>query len=203
MLIQKKISLICAIFTATLLPAQFYLQNFKAVAANPYQALITWTVGGGSISCSNLELQTSLDSFQNFSSIYTYPGVCGANSTDVDFNYTHPYPDIHKKNYYRIYTPVSGYSSIVFVDFGAINGNYNIYPDPLTEYSVLTFDNPTNQNFLLKITNAKGNNNYVFPDIYTAQIPLPKSWFYGGIYFFRLINLETGNFTRGKFIVIE
>ncbi|MBC7863784.1 MAG: hypothetical protein IAF38_12490 [Bacteroidia bacterium] len=183
-------------------PGQVYFTNVKAQAANPYQAFISWTIAAGSTTCSGIEVQTSLDSFANYSSIYTVPGICGGSSSDQSYDYTHNNPDIHKKNYYRIYAPTGGYSPIVMVDFGAINGEYNIYPDPISDATVLTFDNPNSDPMILDIVNAKGYRLFYIPYITTTQFNLPKSWFEGGMYYFRLIN-PSGGIIRGKFIVIE
>jgi hypothetical protein len=183
--------------------AQVYIKNLKAQAANPYQALISWTVGAGSVACSGMEVHWSLDSFTTTSSmVYTVPTICGASGVDENYDFTHTNPDIHKKNYYRIYSSQGGYSSIVMVDFGAINGNYNIFPDPIEDNTYLTFDNPNNEQYILDIANAKGNRVYYTQYNVTAQIQLSKSWFDAGVYFFRLYSVS-GNIIRGKFVVAK
>jgi hypothetical protein len=150
-----------------------YVSNLYGVVAQN-SAHLHWTVAKGPYTCSDTELQWSLDSLYGYQTIYTNSYPCGNPNTDESYNYIHQTtaglltnPDLNKKNYYRIYMPPSSYSQVAVVDFAAVNGGYKVYPSPVEAESRIEFSNPSGKEFIVDIADSRGFLLYHFENIST------------------------------------
>jgi hypothetical protein len=87
------------------LAAQFPITAFSAAPANGLVNL-SWTIGAGN-TCEDLEVQHSTDSI-NYTTVYTYLGVCGNATFEQSYSWTHTQPVCGATNYYRLYTRTNG-----------------------------------------------------------------------------------------------
>ncbi len=190
------------VFTALLLQAQVpTVAHFHGVA-NKNTAIINWTILKGPYTCAGVELQWSTDSLYGYTSIYTDYSVCGNPNTDEEKNTIHQSPDIHKKNFYRLFLPPFTYSQIIVVDFTKENGAYQLFPHPFSNQARLEFENPNGEACILEIAHPKGYLLYRFEYINTNYFYLYKGWFTeSNLFYFRIYPIS-GNFKpiRGKFI---
>jgi len=76
---------------------------------------------------------------------------------------------------------------------------FQIYPNPLSDHSVIAFDNPNNHEFTIRIFNLKGEE-LIRDQIKTNQYKISSELFSSGIYFFNLTDFEDHSI-KGKFIV--
>lgn len=75
-----------------------------------------------------------------------------------------------------------------------------IYPNPITDYSLIEFDNPGNISYTLLLYNSQGQLLWTLKDIKTNRIPLEIKDLSTGIYFFQL-NSNTELYSVGNFII--
>ena len=101
------------------------------------------------------------------------------------------------------YEDVSGdfeISSVTGIKPQNENRKFNIYPNPVTKYSLIEFDNESNKTYAFTIYNIKGQKVRTIRDIRTNRIQLEIKDLTCGIYFFHL-NSETGLYFKGNFII--
>ncbi len=81
--------------------------------------------------------------------------------------------------------------------------NYKLYPNPLTEHSILMFDNSENKHFTFSLYNIRGQLIRTTKNINTDNIVIDKEKLSSGIYFFRLIQNDASHMINGKIMVIK
>jgi len=81
-----------------------------------------------------------------------------------------------------------------------IENEVKIYPNPISDKSILTFDNSMKLNMCIQIYNSSGS---LIKEIVTTsdQIPLSSVEFDQGLYLFRIVKDNNYQYRRGKFIV--
>ncbi len=89
--------------------------------------------------------------------------------------------------------------------------NYNllsIYPNPFTEYAIITFDNPTNEKYRLLIIDVTGKVVMEINEIYGDRVEIDGSNLSAGVYVFELTcgqcvlaGKEGEKLFRGRFVV--
>lgn len=104
-MLMQRFTLLLFILLPFGLRAQFPIVAFSAAPANGLVNL-SWTIGAGN-TCEDLEVQHSTDSV-NFTTVYTYLGVCGNTSFEQSYSWTHTQPVCGSTNYYRLYTRTNG-----------------------------------------------------------------------------------------------
>lgn len=145
---------------------------------------ISWTIKAG-FSCNEVNVEHSTDS-TTLTSIYTYPGVCGATSKDLEYSFIQQDPTKNAKNYYRMNLGNYGYSEILqinFSDYG--NTGYSIAPNPIINAGKLRFNNSENERFNFEVYDSRGMLVYS-QEIIADEIDLSATKFKSGVYFFRL-----------------
>ncbi|MGB1518478.1 MAG: T9SS type A sorting domain-containing protein [Crocinitomicaceae bacterium] len=171
---------------------------FHTEELNGY-VLLTWNIKQGN-TCNGVKVEHSIDSL-NFNEIGSIEGICGSNSSDIDYEFTHQSPTLNTVNYYRLFMPGIGYSWVVSRKVIAINNpGYTIAPNPVTSNSVLYFENSNNQRCLLKIMNMAGNVVHL-QELFDEQVYLGEIGLESALYFFEIQEVETSTSVRGKFIV--
>ncbi|HOB27728.1 MAG TPA: T9SS type A sorting domain-containing protein, partial [Bacteroidales bacterium] len=89
--------------------------------------------------------------------------------------------------------------------------NYNllsIYPNPFTEYAIITFDNPKKEKYRLLITDVTGKVVMEINEIYGDRVEIDGSNLSAGVYVFELTcgqcvlaGKEGEKLFRGRFVV--
>jgi len=75
-----------------------------------------------------------------------------------------------------------------------------IYPNPITDFSFIEFENPDNNSYTFTLYNMKGQQLRILKDIKTNRILLELKDLSKGIYFFQL-NSDALSYSKGNFIV--
>ena len=94
-----------------------------------------------------------------------------------------------------------GYSWVISEKIIAIDEpGYTIAPQPVTEQSILYFENPNNKEHTFSVANLSGRVVYS-ATLLDEQLDLGQLGFDSGYYFFELQEVGTSTNVRGKFIV--
>lgn len=75
-----------------------------------------------------------------------------------------------------------------------------VYPNPITDFSLIEIENPGNNSHTITVYNSRGQPIRSLQDIKTNRIPLEPRNLSKGIYFFQL-NSKTELYFKGNFIV--
>ena len=75
-----------------------------------------------------------------------------------------------------------------------------VYPNPITDFSLIEIENPGNNSYTITVYNSRGQPIRTLQDIKTNRIPLELGNLSKGIYFFQL-NSKTELYFKGNFIV--
>ncbi len=171
---------------------------FNATELNG-RVFLTWNIKQGN-TCNGVKVEHSVDSV-NFAEIGSIEGVCGSNSANVAYEFTHHNPTLNAVNYYRLLLGGVGYSWVISEKLVAINElGYTIAPQPITEKSTLYFENPNNKEHRFIVSSLSGG--IVHSELSLGeQINLGELKFRSGIYYFELQEVGTSTNVRGKFIV--
>jgi hypothetical protein len=161
--------------------------------------LLTWNIKQGN-TCNGVKVEYSIDSL-NFSEIGSIEGVCGSNTANVAYEFTHQSPTLNAVNYYRLLMGGIGYSWVISEKIIAIDElGYTIAPQPVTNQSILYFENSNNKEYKLSVANLSGKVVYA-ASLLNEQLSLGELGFASGYYFFELQEVGTSTNVRGKFIV--
>lgn len=79
---------------------------------------------------------------------------------------------------------------------------YHLFPNPMNENAVLTFENPNNEKHKFLLFNVKGEKVQEINNITTDQVKIERKDLIPGLYFF-LLQTKTGSGRKGKLMMIE
>jgi hypothetical protein len=180
------------------LKAQTTLSRFS-VAQIDDKVRLNWTFTEGFV-CTGTTIQRSTDNYA-FQNIGQIEGICGSFDEPISYLFEDSFPTSNQINYYRLKLGAFGFSdtlSILFIKYN--DQNYSLSPNPLSDKSVLYFENKKSDPFTLRILNNRG---MLIREIYirSNQVRLQRSDFNAGLYFFVLCDTEA-NCTIGKFLVL-
>lgn len=166
------------------------------VSENDNSLLITWTIKAG-FSCSDLHIEHSSDGI-NYSTVYSYPGICGAIGNDETFNFNHEDPKTGN-NFYKIDLGFFGFSEPLSANFiNKKEKGYVIYPMPVQKNSKISFYNPGFLKFTLIVSEGSGKVVYLEDNITKSEVQINNLNLQKGTYHFILSN---GNISySGTFI---
>ncbi len=161
------------------------------------KVVLTWTINQGN-TCNGIDVYRSVDSV-NFTKIGNIEGICGSPESSTSYQFTDNFPEKNEINYYRLKLGALGYTYIVQVEVLDIGeSNYLIRPNPISENTLLIFNNDTNSEVRLIVHDFKGS------EVYTAltigeEFVLSKNDFIAGVYFFTLKTNQRN--VTGRFVV--
>jgi len=161
------------------------------------KVVLTWTINQGN-TCNGIDVYQSVDSV-NFTEIGDIEGICGSPESSTSYQFTDNFPEKNEINYYRLKLGALGYTYIVQVEVLDIGEhNYSLRPNPISENTLLIFNNDTNSEVRLIVRDFKGS------EVYTAittgeEFVLSSIDFDAGVYFFTL-NTDERTIT-GRFVV--
>ncbi len=129
----------CFVTTFTYAQESNYLSNFN-VQLQEDNVIISWTTSAD-FRCEDLKVEHSLDTI-NFNSVYTYPGICGAEGKEADYFFVFKNVVFNKLNHFRINLGIYGYSEIKDVHIVTRSGLKPIVtPNPANLNSLIQFAN--------------------------------------------------------------
>lgn len=182
---MKKLLFLLLFFAGTYLHAQLAIIAFEAKQLNK-QVKLQWTVGRGN-TCQDIEVQHSHDG-QNFTTIYTYLGICGEATFDQTYSWTQENPVLNTDNYYRLNTSTGVISDTVMLRvIGYNESGILISPNPAQSATTIFFYNPGNQSHRLELFNAEGKILWQSEKSTGNKIEISRPENIAGLCFFRLI----------------
>jgi len=131
-------------------------------------------------------------------------------------NFTH-HPSDSSPDGMKHYNPMKLYTSDIVIDYVRNNGgvlqlywddfeiwkdtnivlnvsenedlnNFKLFPNPMSDYSILEFNNSTNENYTLRLYNIQGQIVRIITNIKSNQVIIKKDNLINGLYFFHLSN---------------
>lgn len=170
------------------------MASFNAQRSGDH-VIVTWTIRSG-FSCASVNVLHSTDSI-NFTSIYEYPGICGASTLDESYSFTHTAPSTGK-NFYKLDLGSYGTSAVVVVNMISYGTNgLVITGDPGSQHEVF-FSNSANAIFYMELFDVNGKIIYSQQEIEGDQITLPLITTSNGIIIVRLTGND-GTIYEGKY----
>lgn len=173
------------------------IESFSAEVYNE-SVLINFRINSG-YTCNGIDVLHSTDSV-NFSTVYTFEGICGSTTESIAYEYTHPNPVKNSKNYYRLYLGGPGFSWVINVLVIDLINSSLIKPNPLLSTSELIFENNTVTEHQLVISNMYGQ--IVFSETTNgSSFILNRNDFVPGVYVYSIIDTDKGNRITGRLTV--
>jgi hypothetical protein len=173
-----------------------YLSRYALQIQEDY-LIVSWTTSED-FTCADVKVEHSLDS-SNFSTIYTYPGICGAIAKEVDYFFLYKEIIFNKVNYFRINLGVYGYSEVKFVHIiRRTDLQPLVTPNPSDAGSAIHFSNDDRELVTIQIYNFNGNE--VGPAVTSKNTKVLLSQFNGltpGLHFFSIT--KDGIMRSGRF----
>lgn len=132
------------------------LSGFSVVKIDYDASLVQWTMAPGA-TCFRMEVQHSVDAL-NFSTIYTYPGVCGDLNEESHYSWADVNAKPYALNYYRMKLAETEFSSVVVVDLDSdlAGDELQLFPNPARELVQLIIRNPNREDFKLRLFDSEG-----------------------------------------------
>lgn len=192
---MKKNLLLFFVLCGTFLHAQLAVIAFEAKQiSNTVQ--LQWTVGRGN-TCQDLEVQHSFDGI-HFTTIYTYPGICGEATFDQTYSWTQQDPQQNSDNFYRLNTGTGVVSDTISLRIIGYNEQgFLISPNPAQSEASLFFYNPGNQTYQAELFTADGKLVFTSEKTTGNCIRISRPAANAATYFFRLIP-ENGEAKTGR-----
>lgn len=191
---MKKILLLVFVLCGTFLHAQLAIIAFEAKQLNK-EVQLQWTVGRGN-TCQDIEIQHSHDG-QNFTTIYTYLGICGDASFDQTYSWTQANPVLNTNNFYRLYTSTGVISDTISLRIIGYNeSGFLVSPNPAVNETTLFFYNPGNQSYTVELLTADGKLIWKSEKTTGNSILLSRPNGSSSVFYFRLIP-EDGEIKTG------
>lgn len=172
-----------------------YLANFSG---NPYKksALLLWTTKVG-FSCSDIKIEHSTDT-TNFKAIYTWPGICGATTSEINYTYEVPNLTPGIVHCFRLNMGVYGTSTIIKIFVPLVAKTALIVPHPANNKSKLVFNLESGESATITIYNNEGVQVYFQGDYNSNSMELNQLGISSGLYYY---SVSTGSkLFKGKFI---
>ncbi len=174
-----------------------YLANFSG---NSYKnsALLQWTTKIG-FSCSDIKIEHSLDSLK-FESIYTWPGICGATSQEIDYTYQVPSLATGIYHYFKLNMGFYGTSSFIKVFVPLAVKTALVVPNPATFESKIVYNLESGESAKIEIYNSHGDTVFSMMETFENNIELKNLGLPNGLYCYKIIT--NSKIFSGKFIYL-
>lgn len=145
------------------------------------------------------DIQRSSDSI-HFTTIGTITGICGSTDKDETYTFEDEMPLLNQSNYYRLILGQLGYSEFISVHYVDYENGILLFPNPLTESTMLYFPNDKKELFTIKIYDISGILQSV-SETRDASVLIGTKNFSRGIY---LVTLEQeGNVRYQEKMVVQ
>lgn len=163
------------------------------------KVLLTWNIKQGN-TCNGVKVEHSTDSL-TFTEVGSIEGVCGSASASTPYEFTHQDPTQNAVNYYRLLLGGVGYTWVISEKIIAIDTfGYTVAPNPVTESSILYFENANNDDFEFTVYDPSGVLVYD-GTVSASEVALGSLGLESGLHFFRITDPGTSTTVRGKFLI--
>ncbi|MCF8330900.1 MAG: T9SS type A sorting domain-containing protein [Bacteroidales bacterium] len=159
---------------------------------------LIWTFNSGE-TCDGTWVKHGTDSL-SLETIYHVPGICGAASKEVRYEYIHEFPEKNTMNYYRLELGNRGFSAIVRVYFDDVGNGFAIYGNPLTDYSEIILSNDFRGNAEVIIYDQNGKI-HLQERLSKKAFKLYREQFNSGLYFI-IVRFDNKKVFKEKIMVI-
>ena len=134
----------------------------------------------------------------NFESIYTWPGICGANTIEINYNYEVPHLKAGIPHFFRLNMGVYGNSSIIKVIIPLTTKTAAIVPHPANWESQLIYQLEPGETADIKLYNNLGTEVYSIQNHPSNSLELKQLNLNESIYYYTVIT--SSKLFKGKFI---
>ena len=196
----RKSTIIWTILFLASLPAmgRAYLSGFT-VSEVDGNVVVNWTTRAG-FTCEDINVLYGTDSTE-LSSVYTYPGICGSDTSEESYTFIMREPDVNQDIFFQIDLGVFGKSEILHLRITQIGTSGSlVYPNPASSQSTLLFDNPNADVSEITVYSGAGSQIYSYKtrnrSVTLAELNLEHS----GLYSYTI--LVDGRILRGKFVLL-
>jgi len=115
---------------------------------------LSFTFKGGN-TCLGTDIQRAPDSI-HFTTIGSIAGICVSTDKEENYTFEDKMPLVNQQNYYRLILGQLGYSESISVHYLDYNDDVLIFPNPVTESTLLYFPNEKNELITVKIFDISG-----------------------------------------------
>lgn len=174
------------------------INDFSASELNG-KVLLTFAIKQGN-TCNGVDIFHSIDSV-DFTKIGSIQGICGSSQAQIEYDFTHLYPEKNEINYYKLSLGGIGFSWIVSAEVIGLGANSALLrPNPISEGSELFFNNETNALLTLNVYSSAGT--LVKLEQTTSEFFIVNaSEFESGMYFYSIHPEGIKSEIIGRFIV--
>lgn len=174
--------------------------NFYLIP-NDKEVLMYWTIDSGS-TCNGITVWHSTDSI-NYTEIGRIYGVCGSSSSSTLYNFTHKFPQLNTKNYYKLQLGYSQFTKAQTIFIKYIEpGILHLFPNPSTGETTIEFNNEQLMHYSIIITNKLGKLVYKKEEILEEEILLNTAEWDQGTYSITVSD-NSGKILQEKLIIIN
>lgn len=172
------------------------LDNFSVRQVGDHIQLDFGIIGGAS--CNGVQLLRSADG-EKFYQINEIQGICGGSEFTEQYTLIDDSPFQSTTNHYKLVLGTQGESEVLMIQFVDLDAGYNIAPNPVQEWVLIRFDNPTEKAFEFSMFDLAGAQVRPNTVVTSAEIHLWLSDLIPGIYIFQLKG-EDGRLITGKIL---
>jgi hypothetical protein len=144
------------ILTSPCIGQSISLDAFTVSANSNNEVVLNWTMSVGAI-CTSPQLQRSRDN-KNFTTFYTYPGVCGSSAEAQSYQQVDNDPILYAVSYYRIKLSESEFSEVKSVNLQSElkNAEVIIAPNPAVGQITIKCRKELGEQFDLQVFDRQG-----------------------------------------------
>ena len=173
------------------------LEYFTALQIDNHVQIDFAIVGGAS--CNGVQLLRSSDG-ENFYFLEEIEGVCGGSEFTEQFTLIDDAPLQTTANHYKLILGTVESSEVLTYHFVALEAGYRVIPNPIRDWAVIRFDNPTGLVFELAVFDMSGALVESGSNITSSEIHLQLTKYRPGMYIFQLLSVDgtriTGRFNK-------
>lgn len=171
----------------------------SGIQVNDGTVVLNWVISGGN-TCNGIKIFRTDDLSNSYAEIGFIDGICGSTDEAVPYSFVDPTPLENTVNYYRITFGAQG-SQEMQIEFVALGSSGTLLaPNPMTDESILYFNNESRQAFSFTLFDLHGNQVRFQEGIKAGFVPLHRAGLTAGLYLFLLVG-EDGRQYQGKLVV--
>lgn len=145
-----------------------------------------WTISAGN-TCDDTHIERSSDGI-SYEKIGLIGGICGSPNQSITYEFRDSVPLMNRVAYYRLLLGGYGHTSAQQVEFKQYNDEgFLLAPNPFTDFTRLSFDNESGEEFRLLLTGMNGQI-ALEKTTHDQEFIIHEPDLSAGIYNFRVIN---------------
>lgn len=171
------------------------LESFTVIQVDNHLQ-IDFAIAGGA-SCNGVQLLRSSNGV-DFYHLNEIEGICGGSEFVEHYTLLDDSPLQTTANHYKLILGTEGASEVLSYHFVALEAGYRVIPNPVRDWAVIRFDNPTGLSFELNVYDLNGAVVESAPNITSTEIRLELRNYQAGMYIFQLRSSD-GTLITGRF----